>query len=140
MTPLPHKLGRGDFLEGTWNVYDGDRAVGTCSLSRQGLYCRILCRCSFSADGICRLKLKCGRDTLDIGILVPTDGGFGLDKRVAAKSLPDGKPEFYIQTARERNGKFVPVRPEEAFSFLSRLSEAKFGRRGGEVGVLLPEE
>ena len=124
-------------MEGTWSVDYNNRPAGVCTLERQGLYCRILCRCNTAVEGICRLILECGVTSIDLGVLVPETGGFVLDKRIPVKQLPEGEPRFYVRSCLESAVKFVPVRAGEHFCYLSRLEESRFACRNGESGILL---
>lgn len=125
-------------MEGTWNVYFEEKNVGNCCICREGLYYRIVCRCSRVTDAVCRLAVQCGEQTVDLGVLVPVEGGFGLDKRLPEKRLPQGEPRFLIRSpAQSVDGRFVPVREGAPFAYLSELTGARFARRGGEVGVVL---
>ena len=125
-------------MDGTWNVYVEERTVGACRLWREGLYICISCRCERAGEGICRLELRCGEETVDLGVLVPTDGGFGLDRKLSARSIPSGELRFYLKIpGRQVKEKFIPVREGEAFPCLSKLTDARFGEREGQVGVFL---
>lgn len=125
-------------MDGTWTVYWEDKPVGTCRMEQQGLYCRIRCRCSRISDEIWRL-LFCGNgETLDLGILVPVDGGFGLDRKLPLKNLPSGEPAFLISRQQHmEDGKFIPVHSDKPFEYLSKIANMRFCRRNGEAGVLL---
>lgn len=128
-------------MTGKWNVEWNGRKVGTCTVEQQGLYRRFVCRCGKTAQGICRLVMKCGDYTLDLGILVPVDGGFGLEKRIPVKNLPAGEPEFMVAPQDcGRLPEFIPVRIGEPFAYLDRLREARFALRNGEPGILLDSE
>ena len=124
-------------MDGTWNVNFEGRIVGTCRIWREGLYARFSCRCNRVAEDICRLFLCCGEVTVDLGILVPVENGFGLDRRLPLRSLPDESyPEFCIRLPeRPLVGKFIPVKEGEAFCALSRLADARFGKKDAAVGV-----
>lgn len=124
-------------MEETWNVLYHDRPVGVCTMERQGLYWRIICRCSTGIDGICRLIINCGGDDVDLGVLVPLNGSFGLEKRIPVKRLPEGEPRLFIRNDADLSEVFVPVRSGESFSLLSRLEGSRYVRRNGEAGVLI---
>ena len=125
-------------MEGNWIVLFNNETIGRCNVERRGLYCHISCRCGKVGDGICRLMLQCGDGVVDLGILVPMDGGFGLEKRLPAKNLPEGQPHFRVKAVDQRaEDNFVPVRAGEPFAYLSRLQTARFARRDGEAGVIL---
>lgn len=125
-------------MEGIWNIYLDEKVVGTCRIWREGLYSHISCRCAKAAEGICRLVMECGDVAMDLGILVPVEGGFGLERKFPAKKLPEGQPRFFVTgPGRQKDEAFLPVREGEVFLQLSRLRDARFARRGGEVGVIL---
>ena len=125
-------------MEGNWNVFFEDRPVGACRLWREGLYYCVSCRCDNITKSICRLILKCGEKTVDLGVLVPAGGGFGLEKRIPVKNVPVGRPEFIIRSS-EQHDTFIRVIPGEPFAYLARLGEARFVRRNGDVGVVLED-
>lgn len=125
-------------MDGTWNVYFEDRAVGTCTLRREGLYIRIVCSCDRVVNGICRLMMQCSDGSADLGILIPVDSGLGLDRKLSSKALPQGEPRFTVRiTDKQRIEIFVPVKDGESFDCLAGLAAARFGKQGGEAGVFI---
>ena len=138
-TRCPVRWDRGCFyLEGNYAVYFGSEQVGKVNVLRQGLYYRFCCRCRLKGEMLCRLRVRCGEKQENLGVLVPVDGGFGLDTRLPVKYLGKGKPEFVLVPKHERTGEtFVPVYPEEPFAYLSSLKVAYLARKDGIVGILL---
>lgn len=107
-------------------------------IQKQGLYYRFLCRCRLSGDMLYRLLVSCGGKQEDLGILVPVNDGFGLDRKIPAKRLGEGTPEFRIMRNREEvEGNFIPIFPEEPFAYLTRLKESYLVRRNGQAGILV---
>lgn len=105
---------------------------------RQGLYWRFLCRCRFSSEQLCRLQVECGGTREDLGILVPVDGGFGSDRKIPVKRLGQGTPVFRILVnGKEEREKFIPICPEEPFSYIARLKESYLVRRNGQIGIVV---
>lgn len=138
---LLHKLQQGVIcLVGTYDICLGTSAVGRASVEKQGLYYRFSCRCNLTGATMQRVMVACGENKVDLGICVPMGDCFGLDKRVPCKQLGEGKPEFFL-TPRpgHRNGKFVPVYPEEPFAYMSRLKGAFLEIRNGQMGIVLGE-
>lgn len=76
-------------------VFEG-APVGTAKRQRQGLYCRFCCRCRLPDEGLYRIHAICGEIREDLGICVPMDGGFGMDKRIPAKRLGEGELSFEL--------------------------------------------
>ncbi len=87
-------------MEGTFDVFLAERAVGQVTVEPQGLYLRFRCRCSLPRDGIYRLKVRCGGKTENLGVCVPEGDAFGVDVRVPAKHFAPGAPEFYADDGR----------------------------------------
>lgn len=125
-------------MDGIWDVYFEDKPVGTCRVWREGLYYRFNCRCDRVTEEICRLLLQCGEKTVDLGVLIPVGSGFGLDRKLSARNMPAGEPQFSVKVLhRQSDGRFIPVRESDSFAFLSALEKARFGKQNGEVGVFL---
>lgn len=118
----------------------GSRSVGRVQVRRQGLYYVFHCRCALSGETPWRLEAACGEKKEDLGVLVPMDGGFGLDTRVPVKHFLEGQPEFSLEPRQETDGgTFAPIVPEEPFSYIERLKTGFLVRKYGEIGVLFPD-
>lgn len=125
-------------MEGVYSVHFANRPVGKVSVHRQGLYYRFCCRCRLAEGVVCRLRICCAGQQENLGVLVPIDGGFGLDTTLPAKRLGKGTPEFTLVPKHEDiSGTFVPVYPEEPFAYISRLKKAYLTRKDGQLGILL---
>ena len=139
MSPCGIECCRGALhMEGIYGVMFGGKQCGKVQVLRQGLYHRFICRCSLSGEVLCRLRVRCGEKEEELGLLVPSDGVFGLDRRIPAKRLGEGTPEFALYVRREAgDGRFVPIVPEEPFGYISRLKDAYLVRRNGQAGILI---
>ena len=125
-------------MEGNYGAYLGKELCGKVQVLRQGLYYRFICRCRLSGESLCRLRVTCGGRTEELGVLAPVDGGFGLDRKIPVKRLGEGTPEFRVYGDREvPAGRFVPICPEEPFSYIAKLKDAYLVRRNGQAGILL---
>ena len=131
-------------MEGTYTVRFGNQDVGKVQVSREGLYYRFFCRCRISGDVVCRLAVVCGDKEEILGVVVPVEEGFGLEKKLPAKRLGEGTMEFFLITKgsapiREtrKEGKFVPIYPEEPFAYIAQLKQAFFVRQNGQAGLLI---
>lgn len=122
-------------MEGTYSIYLNGKTVGTVQVSREGLYDRFSARCHLREKEMCRLEAN----GVDLGILAPNGEDFQLVTKKPAK-LFSGPWDFQIIPNRPvLEGKFVPISPEEPFSYLARLKESYLVRRGDMVGILLKE-
>lgn len=111
-------------MNGSFEVKKNGQVIGTAELRQQGLYCHVRCRCCLEGTGMQRLSLGVGKRVIDLGILVPMSGEFGMDTRIAAKRIPEGTPEFWVgervrreappeETAREAPAAEMQPEPEE---------------------------
>lgn len=125
-------------METCYEVFFGQETVGKVQVIRQGLYYRFICYCKLSGDVVCRLGVRCGVKTENLGVVVPMGDGFGLDKKLPVKHLGEGKMEFYLMPKHDKvQGKFVPIYPEEPFSYIERLKDAFLAQQNGQVGVII---
>ena len=123
-----------------YDVTMGENIVGRAWIEKQGLYLLIQCQCHFAGDEMRRLKVSCGQNEVDLGILVPERDCFVLKCRIPVKRLGKGDCRFLIMRKnRELDGKFIAVYPEEPFAYISRLKQAHMARQDDRIGVILPE-
>ena len=127
-------------MEGNYELRFGGQAIGKVQVIREGLYYRFLCRCRLKGEMVARVVVNCGDRQDSLGILVPMGDGFGLETRIPAKRLGFGKPEFTVTPNRGKlQGAFVPIKPEEPFSYIARLKNAYLARVNGEIGAVIKE-
>ena len=127
-------------MVGTYEIREGERTVGQVRVVKEGLYYRFSCRCSLSGEVLMSLRVCWGGGEMDLGICVPMDGRFGVEKRVPCKRFGEGTPEFSLRPRHEKlAGRFVPIYPEEPFSYLHRLEGAFLARQAGQLGIQLKE-
>ena len=127
-------------MEGSYGVNLGRQLTGKVQVARKGLYYHFTCRCHLTGEIIYRLQVSCGSGRENLGVLIPADGGFGLDTKVPVKRFQEGMPEFLLLPKHEKCGEtFVPIYPEEPFAYLARLKEAYLVHRNGCPGILIQE-
>ena len=125
-------------MEGNYGVYFGNKLAGKVQVCRQGLYYHFRCRCQLTGGVVCRLNAVCGDRQENLGVVVPMDGGFGLDTKLPVKRLGEGAMEFFlIPKHSAKSGTFVPIYPEEPFAYIARLKEAYLIKQNGQAGILL---
>lgn len=127
-------------MEGTYQVFLGEQSIGKMQVQRQGLYYRFICRCRLTGEVIYKLLVSCGNHQESLGIFVPMEGGFGLDTKLPVKRLGEGTPVFRaVPKHKELSEKFVPIYPEEPFSYIAKLKDAYLARENGQLGVMITE-
>ena len=127
-------------MECTYPILLGGEPIGQAQVARQGLYCCISCRCRLSGEVMYRVILRCCDHQEDLGILVPQNGAFCLQKRIPAKLLTSGELSFLaVPKHKPLAGKFVPLSPETPFQYLTKLENAYLARQNGQIGILIRE-
>lgn len=127
-------------MDGEYAIRMGNTNVGSVRVERHGLYYRFRCQCALSGDGMYRVVVCCNDHHENLGILMPMGRCFGLTAKLAAKRLGEGEPKFFALPKHQSYGaQFVPVYPEEPFSYLSRLKSAFLEIRNGQVGVIITD-
>ena len=95
----------------------------------------------------------------DLGICVPVDGVFGMDKKIPAKRLGKGNLSFVLlpkdappqeeepqeaeaptEEPQAEEMIFLPVAEEEPFEELDKLENAVLAEQEGQTGILIPAE
>ena len=122
-------------MEGTFEIYLNGQTVGSVQVSREGLYYRFSARCHLREKEMCRLEAN----GVSLGIPVPEGDCFRLETKKPCKLFADGWDFQIIPNRPVLEGKFVPIKPEEPFSYLARLKDSYLVRRGDMVGILLKE-
>jgi len=127
-------------LDDQFEVHYGNRAVGKVQLLRQGLYMRVICRCTVPGDQVLRLYAVWGDRRENLGVVVPDGDGFLLDKKIPAKRIGNGTVKFVLSSGGgTRQGKFVPICPEEPFLYIDRLKNAFLQSEHGKIGIRTEE-
>lgn len=130
-------------MEGNYEIRMGQTVVGQAVIRRQGLYYEISAQCTISQNGIYRLMIECDGRVEKISVLIPMDGCFQVRKRMACKHFGSGVPQFRIQAADESadpQRQFVPVYPEEPFSYIRQLENAYLARQDGQLGIMIAKK
>ena len=121
-----------------YEVFFGKDKAGKVQVLREGLYYRFFCRCQLSGDVVCRLLVRCGEKQENLGVVVPMGDGFGLEKKVPVKHLGEENMEFFLMPKCDHiGGEFVPIYPEEPFSYIARLKDAFLARQNGQMGAVI---
>ena len=125
-------------MEGKYDIFRGPYKIGKGEIHREGLYYRVRCWCDLTGEVIYRLTVTCGDSTENLGIPVPAGDSFYLEKRLPINRFSSGTPVIQA-VPRHSRGQFVPVSPEETFTYLNRLKQAVFEKRDGIAGVLIKD-
>ena len=125
-------------MERSFAVTLGGENTGKVLVYRQGLYYFFHCRCALREDNIYRLMVSCGTRRENLGVLIPQDGCFRLDTKLAVKHIGEGDMTFTLLTPKNSvHGTFVPISPEEPFAYISRLKNSFLVLRNGQPGIYI---
>ena len=90
-----------------------------------------------SSAGFHRVILSDGQKEWNLGICVPVNGEFQLEKRIPKKEISEGQCRFYIpKEQRAEKRRFAAVCSDIPFAHLDILESAVYGEENGEVGLL----
>ena len=127
-------------MEGAYEVTLGKTGVGKVQLIRQGLYCRVTCRCQVPDDQVYRLFAVMDGHRENLGVVVPDGDGCILDRKIPVKKLTAQSISFLLSSGEGTvSGKFVPVSPEEPFLYIDRLKTAFLQSEHGKIGIRIEE-
>ena len=80
----------------TYDITHEGAPVGTARMEKQGLYYVFSCRCRLPKEGLYRIHAINGAAREDLGICIPMDGVFGMDKKVPQKRIGEGTLTFEL--------------------------------------------
>lgn len=119
--------GKGVFaLEQYYDVKWDGKPVGTVTLSTEGLYYSIHCR--VKKPGI-RLYLRTSETTLDLGVCIPVENGFGFHIRKPIKSVPGTVLEFYVS---EKKTNMYLIDPTKPFAHIQAVMQGRLHIENGK--------
>ena len=125
-------------MVGIYDIFLGKEIIGQANVTRQGLYYHFACKCDLSGDVLYRVSVSCHGHHENLGILIPAGSGFGLSTKVSVRRLGEGRLQFRALPKHQKCERvFVPVYPDEPFSYITRLQNAFLEVRDGQAGVLL---
>lgn len=115
-------------------------AVGKMCVQKEGLYYCFSGQCTLNRDDIYRVVVTCGVREMNLGVLIPEGSSFLIRKKVPIKQVGEGSWEFrVISDCFSTTSVFVPIIPDEPFSYLSRIKGSFLRLQNGNPGILLNE-
>ena len=123
-------------MEGSYPIYLGAEELGQAQVKRQGLYYHFYCECELSGEVIYRVTVSCNGKSESLGIPAPEGTKFTLNSRLPVSKLGQGEPKFQLLPRHpDTDERFVPLSPEEPFTYLQQLKDAYLLRRNGRLGI-----
>lgn len=127
-------------MQSEYLIYLGSNTIGKAQVQRQGLYYRILCKCSLQGNVMHNIWITCGDNEINLGLCAPEGDCFTLRKCIPIKQVGEGQLAFCVRPRHESvAGRFVPLRADEPFAYLEKLRGAVLEKRGDIQGIVIPE-
>ena len=127
-------------MEQEYFIRSGEETIGMVMVQRQGLYYRICCKSKLTGAVRYKLMVSCGNNTVDLGICVPLEEGFGVNTRIPVKRLGEGPLTFQLTPKHHMLlAQFVPVSNEEPFGYIRYLQNAHLAKQDGRMGIVFTE-
>ena len=123
-----------------YTVSVGSKQVGRVQMLLQGLYFRVECRAELTGSISYRLVAVTDGARENIGILIPEGKSWTLTRKIPCKRLNPENLQFLLLPSHEPvEGKFVPLSPEEPFSYLEQLKDLYLKKQQDRTGVIVKE-
>lgn len=116
-------------MEGSYPLYWGERRVGTVTLTRQGLYYALFCRCEAAGE---MLELRQGSGEV-LGLLAPAHGALELRRKIPIKHFSHNTT-FCVQP-RTDDVQAVEIDAHSPFAHLRQLPSAYLLTQQGQVKI-----
>ena len=128
-------------MESSYDVMHAQQCIGKAQIVKQGLYYHISCKCRLSGQVLCRLIVFSDAGQTDLGILVPKEGRFTIETKIPVKKIGTQNIRFVVLPKPVRTkGRYVPLKPEEPFAYLSQLYNAFLTRIDTQIGVTIVDQ
>lgn len=120
-----------------YEIFLGDKVVGTAYAETVGLYTHFTCHCHFSTNRLFRVIAYYGKTEINLGVCIPDGDAYTVKARVATKRLNSTLPNFQVNMQVQDSAVFIPLDAEEIYNYFEGIMEAKFGVRDGVKGIIL---
>lgn len=113
------------------------KIVGTATVTQNGLYYTICCRCTLPNQGLHRILIQSGDKQTDIGICVPIDGMYGMNTSVAARNVDINAIDFIlVPQGHIHSAESVSLDPEKPFAYLHALESMRLSADGRSLEMI----
>lgn len=100
-----------------------DKKIGTVSVTKEGLYYKICCRCRLPKPALFRLQIDTAGKMQDLGICVPKEDLFGVDTSIPVRNIEQNTMRFVLVDKDFEQHK-VMLDPQKPFMHLQDLAHA----------------
>lgn len=90
-----------------------------------------------SGELVYRLKIHFPGKEVNLGVLIPADDGFSLEKSLPVSHFSQVPTGFTVCVKHsELSGRFAPIYPEEPFSYIEHLKNAYLAKKNDQLGII----
>lgn len=118
-----------------FDIYFYNSVVGKVIVMPDGLYYNISCRCTLPSNGIYRVIMHSGNQTINLGVCVPTGGCFGIDTKLPQKYIDVRNCTLELSKQGENDSLRVLIEPDKPFDKLQLLNRAVYDPETGVLSV-----
>lgn len=112
------------------------KEIGSVAVETSGLYLKIWCQCYNLTAGFHRLHMIYQDKTIILGLLIPKNKEFVLDKTIPRKSAGFGTPEFVVISGeRDLDNTIVRLQPGTPIEYLETIRSWKLCNSDGESSI-----
>ena len=104
-------------------------------MQKSGLYYKFFCKCIPPDSGAYRVILICEETEINLGICVPNNEYFILNKQVPVKYIEEGEWSFSLRSVTNVNDIRIAVLENEPFPMLHQLEMAHLVNTDGKIFV-----
>ena len=131
--------GRGDVMKKVYPVYYHENSVGNAEVEKCGMYYLLRCHCNLAGDKPYRIVVGCKDKEVDLGICIPDDTGFYLQKQIPIKNIGE-EPILFNVVRRDHEEAWYPITQGQPFMQLSILQNATYSIQNGKPGLLVKKK
>ena len=126
-------------MEQIYDVLYKGRPYGKVQIAQAGLYWNISCRCEPLMGEMLHLVGNVEKGIIDLGLLYPVDGKFGMDTKLPCAKTGNEIRGFELME-RSRTEKVIPIDEQTPFPDLSILELCRFKKIDGKNHLILLSE
>ena len=104
-----------------FDVLYNDKCIGTVRVVEEGLYRRFLGKISLKEKRFYRLFILSDSSFVPVGLCMPVNDGYEIEKSLPARHLPKGKWNFIITEGEITMKQYTPIEEDNPFPLIHRL-------------------
>lgn len=113
-------------MDEEYSVQLDQRQIGSARISREGLYCHVVCMCEMREERVYILYGEGCGETLRLGIPAPKDGKLCLNTKIPLKRFPQKIDAMYLlEKGREKPKEGILLKEGEPVPGLENLMHSK---------------